>query len=83
MTGVPPPTVEWTRNNVSLSKLNTNQNIFISVAADSVSRVKIIEASIEDNGEYRCIATNPAGSDSETFLVQNIRGKVYYGVPGV
>ena len=82
MTGVPPPTVEWTKNNVTLSSASQN-NIFISALNDSVSRVRIIEASIEDNGEYTCIATNPAGSDSETFLVQIMGGKEYYGFPAV
>ena len=74
VTGVPAPTVEWTKDNISLSNA-ANTRVFVSVVIDGVARVRITGATIEDNGEYRCIVTNLAGSDSEIFLVQNIRGE--------
>ena len=75
MTGVPAPTVEWTKDNISLSNAG-NTRVFVSAVIDGVARVRITEAIVEDNGEYRCIVINLAGSDSETFLVQNIRGEL-------
>ena len=75
MTGVPAPTVEWTKDNITLSNA-ANTSVFVSAVIDGVARVRITEATIEDNGVYRCSATNVAGSASETFSIQNIRGEL-------
>ena len=72
VTGIPTPEVEWTKDDVSLP---SSDRIFISNPVEGPARVRISGATVDDNGRYRCTATNLAGSDSETFLVQNIIGE--------
>lgn len=74
--GVPPPTVTWTKDNVTLS----DNMATISLSSTGIARLSLV---IERSAEYACFARNDAGSVSRTFTV-GVDGKLWCcrGDPG-
>ena len=62
VTGEPDPSVEWFLDD---EKVEADKTIQIGVVGDMHS-LTIPEASLDDEGEYKCVATNDAGSASST-----------------
>ncbi|XP_040215726.1 hemicentin-1 isoform X1 [Rana temporaria] len=60
---VPPAVINWYKNGQMLLE-STNYIIL-----DEGQIMKIKNAQVSDTGEYECVATNVAGQDKKTFLV--------------
>lgn len=69
--GTPSLTITWFKDGQILS--STDNNIFISHGENGVARLRINRSTIDDSGEYRCVATNGYVSESRTLTV-NISG---------
>lgn len=59
--GVPAPKVQWFKDGTPVKPGNGVQ---IEAKPDGTQRLKLDSAQVEDQGNYRCEATNPAGSTS-------------------
>ena len=70
VTGIPQPTINWLKDGNALS---STDNRFISRSDSGLARLRISEATQDDEGLYECIATNFVGSESRIFQV-DIRG---------
>ena len=65
VSGVPEPTIKWTKNNESYSfVLHSNLRVM-----DGGKKLEVINTQIVDSGRYSCIASNDAGSSIKDFLV--------------
>lgn len=67
--GKPIPTITWLRNGIPLNAVSFN-NIYIF---DGGKRIKILP-SVEDDGVYKCIATNDGGKAEQDFKLK-VAGK--------
>ena len=77
VTGTPSPDVIWTKDNVTISN-DERSTIYFSNGRTELS---IASVTSQDSGIYRCIATNTASTDAETFTVKVLTGK--FGKIGV
>ena len=66
--GIPKPTVVWIKDEIPLNE-SSLPVVSLSSSAYS-SRIQVSRASAEYNGMYTCVASNDAGSVSESFLVK-------------
>lgn len=64
--GVPPPSVSWTKDNVTVSG---NDRISISLSNTGVARLQIGKTTSSDNGLYACTAESDAGSVLRAFRI--------------
>ncbi|XP_076583561.1 ADAMTS-like protein 3 isoform X4 [Chaetodon auriga] len=58
--GFPPPKINWTKDGILLQHTDR-------VFWDSSGQLHILQPTAFDRGQYKCIAANIHGSDSETF----------------
>lgn len=65
VTGSPEITIKWYKNNVEISPSNRYQMTF----TDSVATLRISDCSLEESGDYICVASSDAGSDKCSCLV--------------
>ena len=71
--GIPKPTIIWTKDGIPLNESNLKA---VSVLSQlNSSRIDVSKAWAEYNGMYTCIASNDAGSVSESFLI-NLQGQL-------
>lgn len=68
LSGKPTPTVKWFKGSTEL-----NKNQYTITYADGVVTAEIVNCRPEDSGKYKCVATNPLGSD-ETYCVVIVEG---------
>ena len=70
--GRPPPTCNWSKDGREITKQNTNYNI---TTAHGVSTLEIFACEAEDEGTYRCVASNKLGEfeTSCKILVQGMQ----------
>uniref|UniRef100_A0A914WDR8 Muscle M-line assembly protein unc-89 n=1 Tax=Plectus sambesii TaxID=2011161 RepID=A0A914WDR8_9BILA len=59
--GVPAPKVQWYKDG---TPVKSGDGVVIEAKPDGTQRLKLDSAQVEDQGNYRCEATNPAGSMS-------------------
>ncbi|KAL2089466.1 hypothetical protein ACEWY4_014154 [Coilia grayii] len=64
-TGIPKPTVSWTRNGRPLHT-DHNQNMYRLLSSGSLV---VIAPTVEDTGVYECVVTNEAGQDNRTITL--------------
>ncbi|XP_063057327.1 hemicentin-1 isoform X2 [Engraulis encrasicolus] len=64
-TGIPKPTVSWTRNGRPLHT-DHNQNMYRLLSSGSLV---VIAPTVEDTGVYECTVTNEAGQDNRTITL--------------
>ncbi len=67
--GDPTPTVHWEKNGELVEnseRIDINPDTYAPIA----SILSILAAQATDTGDYRCIASNPAGEDSELFQLK-------------
>jgi hypothetical protein len=79
--GVPPPTVDWLMNGVSVNETIVRE--FHSTGG--VARLQIVSAGMVNNADYACVASNAAGMVQSVLTVNRIMGKsveVFYVVKG-
>ncbi|XP_071495752.1 uncharacterized protein [Diadema antillarum] len=62
VTGQPTPRISWYKDDQPLADKPQYEMSFV----ESVARLDIREAFLEDSGRYTCKATNPAGQDTTT-----------------
>ncbi len=72
VTGTPMPTVTWTKDG---DPLMGNPQLFISISPEGVALITIKPVALDNNGLYRCLATNDAGQVDWSFLVDQISSK--------
>uniref|UniRef100_UPI00398F37BC immunoglobulin superfamily member 10 n=1 Tax=Pristiophorus japonicus TaxID=55135 RepID=UPI00398F37BC len=66
--GRPAPTISWILSNRTLVRNSSPFNGRVSVLADGTLRIKAV--TVYDRGNYRCVASNPAGIDTVTVRMQ-------------
>ncbi len=64
-TGIPEPTVMWLKPAGSLVTSNSNHRVTVT----SDGSLRILQARVEDSGNYTCRAQNPGGQDSTSVTV--------------
>ncbi|KAM7388095.1 hypothetical protein PAMP_024296 [Pampus punctatissimus] len=62
-TGIPKPTVSWTKNGRAIST-DQNQNMYRLLSSGSLV---VIAPTVEDTAVYECVASNDAGVDSRSI----------------
>ncbi|KAM7409728.1 hypothetical protein PAMA_001291 [Pampus argenteus] len=62
-TGIPKPTVSWTKNGRAIST-DQNQNMYRLLSSGSLV---VIAPTVEDTAVYECVASNEAGVDSRSI----------------
>ena len=62
-TGIPPPKTTWYKDGHDLSAMN-----FITIHANGSLEISSVQAI--DRGDYICVVTNDAGSDSDTVNLE-------------
>ena len=72
--GYPPPTVEWSRTNGTLSdRVSVSDSVSVPTGYGIVTRLSvnltITNASREDTGVYMCSANNSVGNDSKSINI--------------
>ena len=75
VTGQPIPRITWYKDDKPLADKPEYETTFV----ESVARLDIQEAFLEDGGRYTCKATNPAGQDSTTSEIivnGNLNGNI-------
>lgn len=78
--GTPNPRVQWTQDDTLITgEIAGERNISISIGMGGLATLSFASVSVEDNGEYRCIISNAAGSDSSTLQVDHIMRKLHAG----
>lgn len=65
VTGSPEIAIKWYKNNIEISPSKTYQITF----TDSVARLQIINCTLEESGDYICVASSDSGSDKCSCLV--------------
>ena len=73
LTGIPDPQVQWKKDDVTISETSATINNFTNAQGVHVAVLRFESATVEDNGNYTCAATNIAGSAEFTFTVDRIR----------
>ena len=70
-TGMPPPAVVWLKDGTQLSVESQKYSIeTVNLEEFTVhSELTVQNTELTDQGQYTCIATNSAGSDSSVFAV--------------
>lgn len=78
--GDPRPSVVWMSNGRSVDTHRNSQKYHVSSSKDWPywDNLTIINVSYRDRGDYKCIATNPGGSDERNVTVY-LRGTDYLG----
>ncbi|GCB73573.1 hypothetical protein scyTo_0002653 [Scyliorhinus torazame] len=66
--GRPAPTISWILSNRTMVRNSSPFNGRVSVSADGALRIKAV--TVYDRGNYRCVASNPAGIDTITVRMQ-------------
>ncbi|XP_067898771.1 immunoglobulin superfamily member 10 [Heterodontus francisci] len=66
--GRPAPTISWILSNRTLVRNSSPFNGRVSVLTDGTLRIKAV--TVYDRGNYRCVASNPAGIDTVTVRMQ-------------
>ncbi|XP_078420409.1 immunoglobulin superfamily member 10 [Cetorhinus maximus] len=66
--GRPAPTISWILSNRTLVRNSSPFNGRVSVLTDGTLRIKAV--TVYDRGNYRCVASNPAGIDTITVKMQ-------------
>ena len=67
VSGVPKPNITWSRNNFTLSSLNTGVQISQTEQGDQITNQLTIASVDRDYaGQYTCTATNQIGSTSNS-----------------
>ncbi|XP_078060982.1 immunoglobulin superfamily member 10 [Mustelus asterias] len=66
--GRPAPTISWILSNRTMVRNSSPFNGRVSVLADGTLRIKAV--TVYDRGNYRCVASNPAGIDTVTVRMQ-------------
>ncbi|XP_048397529.1 immunoglobulin superfamily member 10 [Stegostoma tigrinum] len=66
--GRPAPTISWILSNRTLVRNSSPFNGRVSVLADGTLKIKAV--TVYDQGNYRCVASNPAGIDTVTVRMQ-------------
>ncbi|XP_062901403.1 immunoglobulin superfamily member 10 [Mobula hypostoma] len=66
--GRPSPTISWILSNRTMVRNSSPFNGRVSVLPDGTLRIKAV--TVYDQGNYRCVASNPAGIDSVTVRMQ-------------
>uniref|UniRef100_A0A5F8G3C9 Hemicentin 2 n=1 Tax=Monodelphis domestica TaxID=13616 RepID=A0A5F8G3C9_MONDO len=61
--GSPSPLITWTKDSQLLSPITDRHSLLPS------GSLKLAETSVEDNGLYTCIASNPAGTASRSYVL--------------
>ncbi|XP_021344835.1 hemicentin-1-like, partial [Mizuhopecten yessoensis] len=61
--GIPSPTITWFRGDVQLRQLS-----YVNITTDGV--LMILGTQEQDGGDYRCVATNEAGTDSADVTLE-------------
>ena len=76
VSGTPTPTIQWFKDDeVVLSQ--GRDSLRISITGDGLSSIiNINSASLSNNGIYRCMASNEAGSVSKTLEIQVKSGMI-------
>ena len=82
--GVPPPSLNWSRNGSLLRSNDSHITIYSNTVTDSASGVifaksimKLCRSELADVGTYSCLASNGIRDDSFTFelSVESLEGK--------
>lgn len=58
VSGLPRPEVEWFRNNKPVSMLPNHRPVY----EDETCTLKVVKVTMDQAGEYKCVATNSAGT---------------------
>ncbi|XP_051874664.1 immunoglobulin superfamily member 10 isoform X2 [Pristis pectinata] len=66
--GRPSPTISWILSNRTMVRNSSPFNGRVSVLPDGTLRIKAV--TVYDRGNYRCVASNPAGIDTVTVRMQ-------------
>ncbi|XP_059848703.1 immunoglobulin superfamily member 10 [Hypanus sabinus] len=66
--GRPSPTISWILSNRTMVRNSSPFNGRVSVSVDGTLHIKAV--TVYDRGNYRCVASNPAGIDTVTVRMQ-------------
>ena len=71
--GIPEPVVQWMKDD---DVITPGSGItIVTIAGTGASRLILESVTLEDNADYTCTITNPAGTAQFTFQEDRIRGK--------
>ena len=79
--GIPPPTIEWSKDGTPIASNGSNISIMATVQVTEVgqmavtSTLTITAVGIEDAGSYSCSATNNFGAQTQTVAELVIHGE--------
>ena len=71
--GIPEPDVQWTKDDDVITP--GSGVTIVTIAGTGASRLTLESVTLEDNADYTCTITNPAGTAQFTFQEDRIRGK--------
>ena len=83
--GRPAPTITWTLNNMPLTSLTTNEEMFDFYRGNLYSDGSLVLKYLtdRDEGVYMCIATNDVGSDSMSINLTSNEAQLKRELEGI
>lgn len=76
MTGTPVITFKWFKNEIEIS----SGHKYAMTATDSVACLEVADCTVEDTGDYVCVACSEAGSDRCSSTV-TVKGQLSFRFP--
>ena len=70
------PTIVWFKDGAEVNETDDTNIQILTIPATRASRIVVLAVSTEYNGEYKCIASNVAGSISTSIQI-NLQGIKY------